>query len=61
MDMRINTCYVVKIQSQLDAELDKKTGSLAVSGNHQVDDRLMRQTADVCLEALKFWCFCHSR
>lgn len=54
MDMRINTCYVVKIQSQLDAEPDKKTGSLAVSGNHQVDDRLMRQTADVCLEALKF-------
>lgn len=54
MDMRINTCYVVKIQSQLDAEPDKKTGSLAVSGKHQVDDRLMRQTADVCLEALKF-------
>ena len=47
MDMRINTCYVVKIQSQLDAEPDKKTGSLAVSGKRQVDDRLMRQTADV--------------
>ena len=54
MDMRINTSYIVKIQSQLDAVPDKKTGSLVVSKRRQVDDRLMRCTADVCLEALKF-------
>lgn len=52
--MEINTCYVCKIKNQLDAVRDKKTKTLEVSGKHQVDDRLMRQTADVCLEALKF-------
>lgn len=52
--MDINTCYVCKIQNQLDAVPDKKTGTLMVSRKHPVDDRLMRQTADICLEALKF-------
>lgn len=54
MDVRINTCYVVKIQNQLDAVPDKKTGKLEVYGKRMIDDRLMRQTADLCLEALKF-------
>ena len=52
--MDINTCYVCKIQNQLDAIPDKKANKLAVFGKHPVDDKLMRQTADVCLEALKF-------
>lgn len=52
--MDINTCYVCKIQNQLDAVPDKKIGTLTVSRKHPVDDRLMHQTADVCLEALKF-------
>ena len=52
--MDISTCYVCKIQSQLDAAADKKTRALVVTGKHPVDDRLMRLTADVCLEALKF-------
>ena len=53
-EMDINTCYVCKIQNQLDAVPDKKANKLAVSGKQPVDDKLMRQTADVCLEALKF-------
>ena len=52
--MDINTCYVCKIQNQLDAVPDKKTRILTVFRKHPVDDRLMRQTADICLEALKF-------
>lgn len=52
--MDINTCYVCKIQKQLDAVPDKKTGTLTVSRKHPVDDRLMQQTADICLKALKF-------
>ena len=54
MDVRINTCYVVKIQRQLNAVPDRKTGKLEVHGKRMVDDYLMRQTADLCLEALKF-------
>lgn len=54
MDVRINTCYVVKIQNQLDVVPDKKTGKLEVYGKRMINDRLMRQTADLCLEALKF-------
>ena len=52
--MDINTCYVCKIQNQLDVVPDKKANKLTVSGKHLVDDKLMRQTADVCLEALRF-------
>lgn len=52
--MDINTCYVCKIQNQLDAVPDKKNGTLTVSRIHPVDDRLMQQTADICLKALKF-------
>ena len=47
MDIRINTCYVVKIQNQLDAVSDRKTGKLGIHGKRMVDDRLMRQTADL--------------
>ena len=54
MSININTCYVAKIQNQLDAAQDKKTGKLNISGKHRVNDRLMCQTASVCLEALKF-------
>lgn len=42
MDVRINTCYVVKIQNQLDAVPDKKTGKLEVYGKRMIDDRLVR-------------------
>lgn len=52
--MYINTCYVCKIQSQLDAVPNKKTERLVISGKHSVDEKLMRQTASICLEALKF-------
>ena len=57
MSININTCYVVKIQNQLDATQDKKTGKLNISGKHRVNDRLMCQTSSVCLEALKFCVF----
>lgn len=40
--MGINTCYVCKIQNQLDAVPDKKTETLTVSRKYPVDDRLMR-------------------
>lgn len=52
--MYINTCYVCKIQSQLDAVPNKKTERLVISGKHSVDEKLMRQTASICLETLKF-------
>lgn len=52
--MKINTCYTVKIQHQLDAVQDRKTKQLNISGKHNVNARLMQQTADICLDALKF-------
>lgn len=52
--MKIHTSYVILIQRQLTAAVDKKTGQLQVTASRMVDDRLMRQTADVCLQALTF-------
>lgn len=52
--VKIHTSYVILIQRQLTAAVDKKTGQLQVTASRMVDDRLMRQTADVCLQALTF-------
>lgn len=52
--MKIHTSYVILIQRQLTAAVVKKTGQLQVTASRMVDDRLMRQTADVCLQALTF-------
>lgn len=54
MAIRVNTCYVVKIQKQLDVIQDKHTKKLHVLKKQQVNDGLMRQTASICLNALKF-------
>lgn len=53
-EMMIRTCYTVKIKHQLDAVQDRKTKQLNIFGKRGVDDRLMRQTSDICLEALRF-------
>lgn len=55
--MEIHTCYTVKIKHQLDAMPDRKTKKLNISRKCRVDDRLMQQTAEICLEALRF-CRC---
>ena len=52
--MRIHTCYVVDIKRQLAVSVDKNTKELQIHGSDRVDDRLMRNTADLCLEALTF-------
>lgn len=46
--MTIHTCYVVDIKSQLVTEKGEVTGS------RKVDEKLMRATRKVCLDALKF-------
>lgn len=52
--MEIHTCYTVKIKHQLDAVPDRKTKKLNISRKRRVDDRSMQQTAEICLEALRF-------
>lgn len=52
--MVIHTCYVVDIKRQLAVSVDKKTQELQIHRSYRVDDRLMKNTADLCLEALKF-------
>lgn len=54
MGLSIKTCYTVKIQKQLDATQDKTTEKLNIARARSVDSRLMRQTSQLCLEALKF-------
>ena len=52
--MEIHTCYTVKIKHQLDAVPDRKTKKLNISRKRRVDDRSIQQTAEICLEALRF-------
>lgn len=52
--MEIHTCYTVKIKHQLDAVPDRKTKKLNIFRKRRVDDRSMQQTAEICLEALRF-------
>lgn len=52
--MRINTCYVVKITQQLNTVNNGKGKPMIVPVGHAVNDALMRQTADICLSALKY-------
>ena len=52
--MTIMTSYTVDLKDQLDVIYSRKDKQLTVTGSHRIDDRLMRQTADICLEALKY-------
>lgn len=52
--MKIHTCYVVDIKQQLRAVPDRETQKLHVTGSCSVDGRLMKKTAEFCLEALTF-------
>ena len=49
--MKIRTCYTVPIKQQ---RFLKKDGKKNVTESwHHIDDRLMKSTSDVCLEALR--------
>ena len=51
--MKITTCYTVPIKRQL-TTTGRAKGERKITGSRPVNDTLMRRTADLCLDALKF-------
>ena len=51
--MKITTCYTVPIKRQL-TTTGRAKGERKITGSRPVNDTLMRRTADLCLDALRF-------
>ena len=54
--MRITTSYAIQLTGQLSVKGKRRHRDVCSSEKHTVSDRLMRETSDVCLNALKLCC-----